>query len=517
MTNVLQDPIIHARTHRGDAPLSLPQVMAGLATDDIEDFTGLRSFQEHPWHAFLVQLGTLALISAGLDRPPPEPAAWQAMLEDLTHDQFPGGEPWELINEDYSMPALLQPPVLDPAFQKKAKILATPDSIDLTVGSRRHDVKDGSAVAPRQDHWLYALISAQTADGFIGNSLYSISRMNKGFGNRHGFSITPSTRWGPHVCRDMTVLASFHRGAGHLGRLLLWTRPWAGNPQDSIPLSELQPTPLYIEICRRMRLFTDAHGRIKAARHTSKSPRIDHLAALGNVGDPWTLTQGQKATTVADRGFSARSTTNYLDPSKNTLPLLARHHPQTDGDAPMYLVARALARGQGGTEGYHSAIIPISNTLAAMLDSGEKQELLAQAAQARLAIIAETQRILYAALRSYTNMQPTGAQSWASRIEQEPVPLFWAALGAEIDDPDPEAERARWTHEELLPKAAAILREAHRSLGANAHTRYEAQAKSEDLFRGMIRNSKNLPPRPEPPDTADGQPADHNQPMEEQQ
>lgn len=511
MTDILYDPAIHVRTPQGHAVATLPEVMALLALDQIEDFTHLRDFQEHSWHAFLAQLGALALISHGAVHPPAEPGHWRLMLQALTHEAHPDGEPWTLAVHDQAKPAFMQPPTMNGSFTAKSKTLPTPDAIDIPIGSRRHDVKNGVAVNPEADHWIYALISLQTCQGFSGNSLYPISRMNGGFGNRHSFSITPSIRWGPHVCRDMTILTRRHSGNRHLGHLLLWTRPWTSDKDETISLDTLQPAELYIEVCRRIRLFPDPQGRLRAAQGTSKSPRIDATDRYGNTGDPWTLTQKDKAVTVSSRGFTPRTTTGYLDPASTTLPPLAHHHAQTDGDQPMYLVARALCRGQGRTGGYHTVTIPISNAIATMLDSGERQERLAKAAQERLAVIAETQRILSAALRTYTDMPADNVYSWTGQLDNEPTTRFWAALSAEIESNDPQAQRARWTHQDVIPAAAAILRQAHRALGANAHTRHTAQANSEDLFRGMIRTSTKLPPAPQADQAHDGQNAHNGQ------
>lgn len=496
MINLLLEPLINVRTPTGTDALSLPETLAALARDEVEDFRNLRAFQEHTWHCLLVQLGALAMVSSRMEQPATSSGPWLQALDAMTRQEYPGQEPWQLCVEDQSLPAFLQPPTMEPDFVRRCPTDPTPDTIDLTVGSRRHDVKSGIAAQPEHDHWIYALVSTQTANGHSGRDLYRISRMNSGFGNRHIFSITPSTRWGPHVIRDMTILAGLHRQHDPLGHLLLWTRPWSGAKDESIPLDTLEPRALYIEICRRLRLFEDDGGQLQAARGTSKSPRIDDQGALGDVGDPWTLTRKGKATTVSDRGFSCRAVAAYLNPAKNNLPLLARHHPDTDQDRPMFLVARALSRGQGKTTGFHSLTIPISNTMAAMLDSGSRQELLAQAAEARVAIIAELQRILSGALRAYAGTADEAPYYWSGQLESQSAEAFWSSLQAELDAEDPAEERRRWTHQVMVPKAASLLRSAHKHLNPGTSARYSAVTASEDIFRGRIRNSKALPQQP---------------------
>ena len=229
--------------------------------------------------------------------------------------------------------------------------------------------------------------------------------MNSTYGNRHGFSITPSLRWGAHVARDARVLASTHQGA-LIRHLLLWTIPWPGLKNDIIDPQRLRPWPLYIEICRRIRLFDpeSAPGHIQAAVGTSKSRRIDAKDLKGLLDDPWTLQQKNKATAITEAGFRPHTLAKFLNPAVNRLPLLARHHPGADGDAPMYIVARALARGQGKTKGYHSLTLPVANETARMFDNGVLQERLAETAEARVAIIAAVHDILGAALRSFTQL-----------------------------------------------------------------------------------------------------------------
>ena len=62
MHNLLYDPLISIRTVEGKTEkVTLPQVFESLMTDSVLAFTNLRSHQRHAWHAFLVQLATIAL------------------------------------------------------------------------------------------------------------------------------------------------------------------------------------------------------------------------------------------------------------------------------------------------------------------------------------------------------------------------------------------------------------------------------------------------------------------------
>ena len=279
--NLLTEPLLTVALPDGPATLSLPETLAACARDDVEDFPHLRAFQEHSWHAFLAQLAAMAMVDNGLPEPPQEPTAWRLMLEALTAQEFPAQEPWHLAVEDQDRPAFLQPPTLQRRFTELAgrsgagfpSLAQTPGDIDLPVNSRHHDVKAGTAQNPAPDHWIFALVSCQTGAGFGGNSLYGISRMNRGYGNRHGFSITPSTRWGTHIARDARVLAQAHRGSA-VRHLLLWTIPWQGGRDDSLDPETLAavhrglppPAPIH----RQRRAAPSRHGHLQ--NHANRRP-----------------------------------------------------------------------------------------------------------------------------------------------------------------------------------------------------------------------------------------------------
>src|SRR4051812_49810128 len=76
--------------------LTLPGTFAALMRDDVAAFLGLRPHQRHAWHAFLVQVGALALLAAERSGPPEDEAAWAELLRGLTPDH-PDGSPWCLV------------------------------------------------------------------------------------------------------------------------------------------------------------------------------------------------------------------------------------------------------------------------------------------------------------------------------------------------------------------------------------------------------------------------------------
>ena len=188
MYNFLTDPmmrIVKSEGSRGSA--SLPEVYASLVADLVEAFPALRPHQRHAWHAFLVQLGAMAMHRAGIGEPPDEPEVWLSIIRGLTAD-FPNDEPWQLMVDDITRPAFMQPPSrsIDRESDYKNTVL-TPDELDMLVTSKNHDLKSAVAIESAVDDWLYALITLQTMEGFSGQGNYGISRMNGGMSSRPAF------------------------------------------------------------------------------------------------------------------------------------------------------------------------------------------------------------------------------------------------------------------------------------------------------------------------------------------
>ena len=276
--------------------------------------------------------------------------------------------------EDITKPAFMQPPASseDKLAEYKA-VVETPDELDLLVTSKNHDLKTAIAVASDYDDLIFALISLQTSEGFSGAGNYGISRMNGGLGSRPAFSLTPSTRLGIHVRRDMEVLLERrdilleHSLTREGGTALLWTLPWDGSKAESMLLTDLDP--FYIEVCRRIRVSTGNDGRLRAIRATSKAARIEAKALKGVTGDPWTpIDRGSgKSLTLAAGGFNYKRTVDYLVKWDRPTLCIPTNDEERSSDT-MQLVARGMVRGQGKTEGYHERTIPIRQKMrSAML------------------------------------------------------------------------------------------------------------------------------------------------------
>ncbi len=330
MYNILNEPLIRMDKSDGSrVEASLPEVYAALMADKVEAFPALRPHQRHAWHAFLVQLGAMAVHEAGLAEAPRDADEWRRIIRGLT-PEWGDDEPWQLVVVDITRPAFMQPPASSKTRQADFKnTVETPDELDMLVTSKNHDVKSTVAVAAAYDDLIFSIISLQTSEGFGGAGNYGISRMNGGLGSRPAFSVAPSTRFGVHIRRDIVVLLERRddlladspmqeEGIG-----LLWTKDWDGEKAEALLLNALDP--LYIEVCRRIRLRGGADGRLRAIRATSKAARINAKALNGVTGDPWTPVDrdGSKSLTLAAGGFSIQAHGRLPGQMGPTAPLRA--------------------------------------------------------------------------------------------------------------------------------------------------------------------------------------------------
>ena len=511
MFNILTEPVIRMDTTAGRREASLPEVYAALMADEVNAFPALRPYPRHSWHAFLVQLGAMAMHRGGVSEPPGDTETWAALIRGLTPD-WPDDEPWQLVVDDITRPAFMQPPAKSAGKLAEYKnAVATPDDLDLLVTAKNHDMKSAVGVNAGADDWVFALVSLQTMEGFTGAGNYGISRMNGGFGSRPAFSLTPSTRPGAHWRRDVRALLEQHQSLlGGRGTALLWTLPWDGAAAEALTINRLAP--LYIEVCRRVRLRCDAEGRIAAVRTSSKAARVSAKVGSGITGDPWTLIdrrdkKGDKALTLAAGGFTYKRVVDYLDASKFTLPPLAGPTPD-EQSAPdtMQLVARAMVRGQGKTEGYYERIIPLRHKARrALMGRGNAVDDLGAMAQGRIEQIGVVQRILSHAIQVYAARGDSGntsgeyrrmAAPWLNRLDEIVDDRFFEDLQDEFEQGDrAERERIRneWLRDFVIHRARGILHDAADALPCPAMFRYQARVNAEGLFEGRVRTDRGLP------------------------
>jgi CRISPR system Cascade subunit CasA len=506
MHNLLLDPIIRVRLHDGARRLNLPEVYAALAADVVGDFPALRAHQRHAWHALLCQLGALACLRAGLAAPPHEAEAWRAALRQLAPDH-PDDAAFTLVTPP-DQPGFLQAPIPGGSLAGFSQA-ATPDALDMLVTSRAHDVKPALMYQAAPEEWLFALLTIQTMEGYSGRDNYGIARMNGGSSNRPAVSLRPPGGVGAHVMRDITRLLALRDEVleknphyAPEGLALVWLLPWDG----AASLTPDRLDPYFVEICRRVRLVAD-QDRVRALTATSKAARIDFgPEATGLTGDPWTPIDARKgeakALTIDARGFFYKRLADILGGKHRGFDLAPLHRigAEEAEHTAFLLVCRALARGQGKTEGLHERRIPVPPRAVDFWRSGETAPL-AEIAEERIEEAGKLRGALRRALMvlfqngpNREGFQPTDpnsgkrAEPFLDRLEFRIDDDFFRCLFQEVQAEQDEARtrlRAEWLTE-LHRRARGILREAETGAPTSAVRRFRAQARAEAALSGMF-------------------------------
>ena len=515
MLNILTMPQIRMETTGGAHAAALPEVYAALIADEVEAFPALRPHQRHAWHAFLVQLGAMAMHRADRTKPPEDAETWSRLIRGLTPD-YPDDEPWQLMVDDIVKPALMQPPAHSRNQEKDYKsTVETPDDLDVILMSKNHDLKSEVAIQAAADDWIFALITLQTMEGFSGSGNYGISRMNGGLGSRAAFTLAPSERPGAHVRRDImalldhrsNLLAEFPMADG--GASLLWAMPWDGTVGDSLTANRLEP--YYIEVCRRIRLRARADGTLYGIRASSKAARIEGKDLKGRTGDPWVPVNRKRDNlplTLAAGGFTYKRVTEYLSADWGT-PLLLRPTESEQSSSDTRLVARAMVRGQGKTEGYHERIIPLRPKTVRLFGRAGGTQELGDIARQRIEQISIGQRILSHAIQVFAARGKTDAVSpehralarpWLNKLDEIVDRTFFDDLQSEFEADDDDSRRNirnLWLLNDarngVIDHARSILYDAEDSLPCPTICRYRARVNAEGLFEGRLRGSKGLP------------------------
>ncbi|MEO5331404.1 MAG: type I-E CRISPR-associated protein Cse1/CasA [Magnetococcus sp. YQC-5] len=499
MNNLMQDPIIQVCTSTGVIERrTLPGVLAGLMKDEVVSFTALQPHQSHAWHAFLVQLAAIALHRAGLESLPKEETAWRDLLRALT-SEWPADEPWQLVVEDLAQPAFMQPPVPEGHLQGFKNEHSQPDQIDVLVTAKNHDIKKARIRHPRPDHWVMALVSLQTMEGFLGAGNYGIARMNGGFASRPSVGIRPGPLLGSHFRWDLAVLQR-HRQELPIaypdfytkptGFALLWLLSWEG--QTALSLAELDP--YFIEICRRMRLVARTDG-IVAHGTTSQLARIQAKDFKGVLGDPWTPLRDDTSLTISNKGFDYTLVSHLILGDDHFRQAPAQSANLTTQPGEMELLARALARGQGETGGYHERRIPMPARVRAVLGQPQQRASLAGIAKERVeqcGFVAN--KVLKPAILTMIqeapdklNFKDQRANAWLARLDQKVDDAFFPSLWRVLDQSTEEAENEWLT---ILREAAeTILEAAKKSLIGAGARRYKTFVAADRTFYGAFKKT----------------------------
>jgi CRISPR system Cascade subunit CasA len=474
---------------------SLFAAFAALARGEADSFPALRPHQREPWHAFCVQVAAMALIRAGEHALPGAEEDWRRLLIGLTPD-WPEGEAWSLVVEDWSKPALLQPPVVRPTDTKDYKNrLTTPDALDMLVTSRNHDVKQGRMVRAWEEDWLFALVTLQTYEGFLGAGNYGISRMNGGFASRMSLGLRPLGGASAAFRRDVRrLVATAQRPNGRSGLPLLWLPPWDGT--ESLSFGALDP--LYVDICRRVRLVYGSEG-LAALAAGSKCARVAAAPLKGRTGDPWAPIKGDGSASVTPTaaGFGYRQITRLLDRGKTSRPLLAEAAEDDDREG-LGIVATALVRGQGKTEGWHRRAIAVSRNIRTGWGKEAFLDRIGRVAKVRSDDAGKAKGALRRALFSLMQGGPDQvrlddasserkAEPWTGRFDVEVDRIFFdAPFWAEVDE-ESGAHRQPW-RKRLRGIAREVFDEAAEAAPRTDVRRVRAHVRARSFLDAQLYN-----------------------------
>jgi len=498
--------------------LNLPAVLELLGHDAITSFSGLRPHQWQSWHCFLVQCAVLALLKRDEIELPENEASWRKALRGLT-PEFADDEPWSLVVADPEKPAFMQVPVPHGSGAAYKSVVSTPDSLDMLVTSKNHDVKQHCAQRPAIDDWVYSLISLQTMEGFLGAGNYGASRMNGGFSNRCFMGLAPKGGIGAHVMRDIRMLLHIYQELAenyqptygktpNVGTGLVWLVPWDGTG----PLTMHTLHPLYIEVCRRVRFSVDEGETLLVKTAGSKKERIDAKVLDGNTGDPWAPLvsdkKGLKSITITGAGFDYRMACRLLfnpEDGYQASPLSKSSQAEADTE----IVFSAVVRGQGKTEGLRQRRIPVTPPVRRLM-ARQRDKTLGDMAARRLKTISEIQKHL----RQCITLQNAGAPSLENgRLDfkapgdgdRERAMIFSEAFDQYIDavffddlwqlaalqGEEAQAIEKQWRHK-ITRKAETILDQAASAMPKRGHLHRGTRAKVKSYFIAVARKEEWL-------------------------
>ena len=488
--NVLTEPLLHVLAGDRVAARTLPEVLTGLSRGEALEFPALQPHQAHAWHAFLVQLAASALHASGASI---DAAPWSELLLSLTDGD---ADAWSLVRGDLEKPAFMQPPVEKGSLDSYKTTIETPDALDVLLTAKNFDVKATRATEATPEHWMLALVSKQTTEGFSGRDNYGVARMNGGFSSRPCVALAPDLTWGARFVRDTQVWLERRdeliESYGYESTItpLLWLRPWEGTEQ--LRLQQLDP--FFIEVCRRIRLVRDG-DRVVARTAGSKKSRIDLTEHSGATGDIWTpIDKARGASlTLSSRGFHYKDLHRILFSETWEWGAALEARPG-DGDCPV-LIARALVRGQGKTEGFHERVVPLPGKRSQGLFARKSEaRRFAERSEAQVEAAGNAARkVLKPALlcmiqggpaRDQINYADTRATPWLdrfdSRIDHDFFSMLFSSLELGLKDVD---ALERW-RAQLAELATEVFTQAKREIPVPEARRPRTIALAELLFFG---------------------------------
>lgn len=493
--NLLKNDLIRVRlTHGGTRALSLPQVLEALAQDKVVSFPALMAHQRQAWYSFLVQLASLAFLSGKTAVLPDTADAWREALLGLSKEGD-GVAAWTLVVEDVTLPAFMQPPIPERSLAGFQEPSFFPDDLDILVTSKSHDVKMTRIWRAEPDHWVFALVTLQTLQGYLGQGNYGISRMKDSNASRPFVGLVPGPSWGVRFVRDVPVLTKAHDAIARKhgfkasgGKKLLWLYAWDG--ENAFDIKELDP--YYIEICRRVRLRA-VDGRIAVYRKPTKSPRVASKDYRGNLGDPWApvAQPSGEAFNASKRGFAYARLQEILF-SPQYVPGVAQEIHDADPEEGLAILATALGRSQGRTEGLHERVLPIPKEARRLISLAQGRDQLAQRSKERIEDVKRLEKKAFRpALASLLqggkddlSLQDGRLTPWVEAFDRRVDEIFFPHLWRTVSLSDEEARHA-W-QQELIRAARDVLHEAEVSVPMRGARRYRALAASENRFASAV-------------------------------
>lgn len=517
---MLTDPILLLDTNRDLHLATLPQALAYLCDASLIGFDGLAAHQRHAWHLFLCQIAALALVRSGEAEAVEDNTAWRDLadaegwrrrLADLT----PGcaDTAWSLVAEDLTRPAFLQAPIGSGTLHGYKIAGQTPDEIDVLITAKGHDIKAARAATPEPRHWLFALVTLQTLQGYSGRhppkSFYwGIARMNSGSGSRPLVTFTPGRDLPTRFRRGVRAAIAARRTAldtdGYYyrddGSALLWLEQW--DAEAGLSLKNLDP--LFVEICRRVRLVPDVQGRITAWGKPSEVARVAMpKEAKGNLGDAWTPigTKENAALTVGSSGFDYRLVQRLLNRQEFSRPA-AMNMDDMDPDGDVWLHAAVLVRGQGKTEGLHERWLLLPREVQNLMRDPTRPEMMAKLSGGMIVHADGAKRALRLGLLKYlqgggekVNFEDDRPRAWLDALEQRIDEMFFYHLFMRVrhDGDDETAWRTA-----LAKTTRGLFAAATSQLSPPECRRERAFAVAALTFEGLLRKADVTGVRAEP-------------------